>query len=177
MKCRATGGNILGQLSYPRMLPPPMALSDTACRNAHKSDKSKDGKAFKLFDEKDLFLLVKPTASGWGKWWGLNTDSTERKKQFSLGTYPEINLGQAREKRDEARKLVAAMIDPGEHRKAVKEARADSVANSFERMGGQKRLRLGLKRITVPSACSNETFFHGLVVDQSRKSCLTGQTH
>jgi hypothetical protein len=43
-----------------------MALSDTACRNAHKSDKAKDGKAFKLFDEKGLFLLVKPTASGWG---------------------------------------------------------------------------------------------------------------
>lgn len=109
-----------------------MSLSDTACRNAHKSDKAKDGKAFKLFDDKGLFLLVKPTASGWGKWWRFKYRFDNKEKQLSLGTYPEISLGQAREKRDEARKLVAAMIDPGENRKAVKEARADSVANSFE---------------------------------------------
>ena len=109
-----------------------MALSDTACRNAHKSDKAKDGKAFKLFDDKGLFLLVKPTASGWDKWWRFKYRFDNKEKQLSLGTYPEVSLGQAREKRDEARKLVAAMIDPGENRKAVKEARADSVANSFE---------------------------------------------
>lgn len=109
-----------------------MALSDTACRNAHKSDKAKNGKAFKLFDDKGLFLLVKPTASGWGKWWRFKYRFDNKEKLISLGTYPEISLGQAREKRDEARKLVAAMIDPGENRKAVKEARADSVANSFE---------------------------------------------
>ncbi|WP_446810144.1 tyrosine-type recombinase/integrase [Methylomonas sp. 2BW1-5-20] len=109
-----------------------MALSDTACRNAHKSDKAKDGKAFKLFDDKGLFLLVKPTESGWGKWWRFKYRFEGKEKQLSLGTYPEVSLGQAREKRDEARKLVAATIDPGENRKAIKEARADSVANSFE---------------------------------------------
>jgi integrase len=109
-----------------------MTLSDTACRNAHKSDKAKDGKAFKLFDDKGLFLLVKPTESGWGKWWRFKYRFEGKEKQLSLGTYPEVSLGQAREKRDEARKLVAATIDPGENRKAIKEARADSVANSFE---------------------------------------------
>jgi integrase len=120
-----------------------MALSDTACRNAHKSDKAKDGKAFKLFDDKGLFLLVKPTASGWGKWWRFKYRFDNKEKLLSLGTYPEISLGQAREKRDEARKLVAAMIDPGENRKAVKEARADNVANSFEiiaREWGSKKI-------------------------------------
>lgn len=109
-----------------------MALSDTACRNAHKSDKAKDGKAFKLFDDKGLFLLVKPTESGWGKWWRFKYRFDGKEKQLSLGTYPEVSLGQAREKRDDARKLVAATIDPGENRKAVKEARADSISNSFE---------------------------------------------
>lgn len=110
----------------------PMALSDTACRNAHKSDKAKDGKAFKLFDEKGLFLLVKPTGNGWGKWWRFKYNFDRTEKQLSLGIYPDISLAQAREKRDEARKLVAAGIDPGENRKAVKEARAESIANSFE---------------------------------------------
>lgn len=109
-----------------------MSLSDTTCKNAHKSEKAKDGKAFKLFDDKGLFLLIKPTASGWGKWWRFKYRFDGKEKQLSLGTYPEISLSQAREKRDEARKLVAAMIDPGENRKAIKEARAESTANSFE---------------------------------------------
>jgi hypothetical protein len=44
-------------------------LTDTACKNAHKSDKAKLGKAFKLADEKGLFLLVKPNLKGCAKWW------------------------------------------------------------------------------------------------------------
>lgn len=109
-----------------------MALSDTACKNSHKSDKAKDCKAFKLFDDKGLFLLVKPTSSGWGKWWRFKYRFDGKEKQLSLGTYPEVSLGQAREKRDEARKLIAAMVDPGENRKAIKVARAINAANSFE---------------------------------------------
>lgn len=77
-------------------------------------------------------MLVKPTESGWDKWWRFKYRFDGKQKQLTLDTYPEVSLGQAREKRDEARKLVAAMIDPGENRKAVKEVRAYSVANSFE---------------------------------------------
>jgi hypothetical protein len=46
-----------------------MALSDTACKNAHKHEKTTTGKQFKLTDEKGLYLLLKPQADGWGKWW------------------------------------------------------------------------------------------------------------
>ncbi len=38
----------------------------------------------------------------------------------------------ARERRDEARKLLATDIDPGEHRKVMKTASTDRAANSFE---------------------------------------------
>jgi hypothetical protein len=44
-------------------------LTDTACKNAHRGDKAKLGKAFKLADEKGLFLLVKPNIKGCAKWW------------------------------------------------------------------------------------------------------------
>jgi len=40
---------------------------------------------------------------------------------ISLGTYPEVSLADARDKRDVARKQVAAGVDPGKHRKAQKE--------------------------------------------------------
>jgi integrase len=109
-----------------------MPLSDTACKNAHKNEKAGSGKPFKLSDEKGLFLLVKPQADGWGKWWRFKYRFEGKEKLLSLGTYPETSLAQAREKRDEARKQIAAGIDPGENRKAVKAARAESVANSFE---------------------------------------------
>jgi len=49
-----------------------------------------------------------------------------REKLLSLGTYPEVGLKEARDKRDEARKQLAAGIDPGEARKAQKTAEADS---------------------------------------------------
>jgi hypothetical protein len=44
-------------------------LTDTACKNAHRSEKAKLGKAFKLADEKGLLLLVKPGVKGWSKGW------------------------------------------------------------------------------------------------------------
>ncbi|EGY28262.1 hypothetical protein Rin_00018110 [Candidatus Regiella insecticola 5.15] len=50
---------------------------------------------------------------------------------LALGVYPEITLSDARHKRDQARKLVAAGTDPSEYKKAVK-VEQQSAANSFE---------------------------------------------
>jgi integrase len=48
-----------------------------------------------------------------------------------MGTYPDTSLRDARDKREAARKLLAAGIDPGEQRKAVKAAGEERAANSF----------------------------------------------
>ena len=101
-----------------------MPLTDTAVRNAKASEKP-----IKLFDEKGLFLLI---ATSGGKWWRLKYRYGGKEKLLSLGTYPEVSLKAAREKRDDARKLLATDVDPGENRKAQKEAKADRAANSFE---------------------------------------------
>jgi integrase len=101
-----------------------MSLSDTAIKNAKPS-----AKAVKLSDEKGLFLLLSPAG---GKWWRLKYRFGGKEKLLSLGTYPEVSLKEAREKRDEARKLLAADIDPSENRKAVKAAKVERGANSFE---------------------------------------------
>ena len=55
-----------------------------------------------------------------------------KEKTLALGVYPETTLKQAREKREIARKQIADGIDPCENKKAVKEAKAESAANSFE---------------------------------------------
>ncbi|PLK47042.1 integrase arm-type DNA-binding domain-containing protein [Uliginosibacterium sp. TH139] len=101
-----------------------MPLSDTAVRNAKPSDKP-----VKMADEKGLFLLLTPAG---GKWWRIKYRYGGKEKLLSLGTYPDVSLKEARDKRDEARKLLANDIDPGAQRKAQKAAGEEKAANSFE---------------------------------------------
>ena len=102
-----------------------MPLTDTAVKNA----KPRPDKAYKLPDEKGLYLLV--TVNG-GKWWRFDYRFDGKRKTLSMGTYPDTTLKQARDKRDNARSKLSDGIDPGENRKAVKSSRAESVSNSFE---------------------------------------------
>lgn len=101
-----------------------MPLTDTLIRKAKPADKQT-----KLFDEKGLFLLLTPAG---GKWWRLKYRFGGKEKLLSLGTYPEVSLKDARERRDEARRLLANEVDPGEARKAKKAAGNERAANSFE---------------------------------------------
>ena len=48
-----------------------------------------------------------------GKWWRWKYRYLGKEKRLSLGTYPDTGLADARSKRDEARKLLAAGVDPG----------------------------------------------------------------
>lgn len=101
-----------------------MALTDTGVRNAKPGTKPA-----KLFDERGLFMIVTPAG---GKWWRLKYRSDNKEKLLSLGTYPDVGLEDARERRDAARKLIADGIDPGVNRKAQKAARQERATNSFE---------------------------------------------
>ncbi|HJW23934.1 MAG TPA: integrase arm-type DNA-binding domain-containing protein [Rhodocyclaceae bacterium] len=101
-----------------------MPLTDTAIRNAKPTEKAQ-----KLFDGGGLYLEVAPSG---GKWWRLKYRFGGKEKRISLGVYPDVGLKEARERRDEARKLLANDIDPGESRKAQKAATVLRAANSFE---------------------------------------------
>lgn len=78
---------------------------------------------FKMADEKGLTLLIEPTGA---KLWRFRFRFEGRESMLSLGSYPDTSLALAREKRDEARRLLAAGINPAAARKAAREARADS---------------------------------------------------
>jgi integrase len=109
-----------------------MPLTDTAIRNA-KPGISPSGNAtekpYKMGDTGGLYLEVAPSG---GKWWRFKYRFDRKEKRVSLGVYPDVSLKDARQRRDEARKLVAAGVDPGENRKAQKMARSDQATNSFE---------------------------------------------
>ncbi|MDO9105511.1 MAG: integrase arm-type DNA-binding domain-containing protein [Methylovulum sp.] len=101
-----------------------MPLSDTAIKNAKPKDKP-----YKLTDEKGMFLLINANGS---KYFRYNYRFNGKRKTLSLGVYPLTTLKDAREKRDTAKKQIDGGIDPSENRKAVKSAKAESAANSFE---------------------------------------------
>jgi integrase len=100
------------------------ALTDTAVRKAKPAAKTQ-----RLFDGGGLYLEIAPTG---GKWWRQKYRFLGKEKRLSHGTYPDVSLADAREKRDAARRLLAAGVDPGEHRKASRAALEERAANSFE---------------------------------------------
>ena len=101
-----------------------MALSNTAIINAKAADKS-----YKMYDTDGLYLQVTPQG---GKWWRLKYRFGGKEKLLSLGTYPDISLSQARQKREDAKKLLAIDIDPSENRKQSKANNKLNTENSFE---------------------------------------------
>ena len=102
-----------------------MALTNTAIQNAKPSEKS-----YKIYDTDGLFMQVTPAG---GKWWRFKYRFEGKEKLLSLGTYPEVSLKQARDKRDDARKLIANdQIDPSDNRQKIKAEKKLSSANSFE---------------------------------------------
>ena len=101
-----------------------MPLTDTMIRTAKPAEKPR-----RLFDGGGLYLEVSPAG---GKLWRLKYRHGGKEKRLALGAYPATGLKDARDKRDAARKLLAADVDPAEHRKAAKAAGDERAANSFE---------------------------------------------
>lgn len=95
-------------------------LTDAAIRKAKPIDKPQ-----RLFDGGGLYLEISPAG---GKLWRLKYRFGGKDKRLALGAYPDIGLADARERRDDARKLLAAGADPGEQRKAEKVERAKAAA-------------------------------------------------
>lgn len=63
------------------------------------------------------------TSTG-GKLWRLKYRLGGKEKLLALGAYPDVSLKDARRRRDDARELIAQDVDPGEQKKAVKDAAA-----------------------------------------------------
>lgn len=124
-----------------------MALTDAAIRAAKPARAQ-----FKLYDEGGLFLIVRPSG---GRLWRLKYRHLGREQQLSFGRYPEVGLKQARERRDEARKLIASGTNPAFEKKRAAVAASIGAANTFSAIAIElieKREREGLKDVTTGKA-------------------------
>ena len=100
-------------------------LTDTQIRKI----KPTEGKTTpdRYLDGNNLYLIVFPTG---GKRWIMDYRFERRRKSYSIGTYPNVSLATAREKRDDARKLLNQGIDPNAVKKEAKriEKKTDTFA-------------------------------------------------
>jgi integrase len=96
------------------------ALTDKGIKATIKTA-MKTGTPKRVADGAGLYLEARPTGSGW---WRLRYWNAGIEGLISLGTYPEVPLKLARERRDKARSALASGIDPSEQRKADRAAAA-----------------------------------------------------
>lgn len=111
-----------------------MALTDTAIRAAKPK-----AKPYRLYDERGLYLEVSPAG---GKLFRFKYRYQGKEKRLAFGSYPDVSLKRARDRRDDARRLLADGIDPAEQCKSVKRSRSDA-ADTFEGIGREWLAKFG----------------------------------
>lgn len=134
----------------PEPMPP---LSDLAIQRAKPS-----GKTQKLFDGGGLYLEISPAG---GRWWRLKYRFGGKEKRLALGVYPEVTLALARNRREDARRLLAQGTDPSQQKKDAAAAKAGLGALTFESIGREwmkGRIWAPSYRIKVEAWMENDVF-------------------
>lgn len=99
-------------------------LSDVQIRRTKPALKPR-----KLFDGGGLFLLVHPNGS---KYWRLKYRYAGKERLLALGVYPKVGLADARAQSDEAKRLIAAGVDPVHDRRARRTTANAESAQTFK---------------------------------------------
>jgi Arm DNA-binding domain len=101
-----------------------MPLTDVKCRNAKGQIKP-----YKLSDGGGLHLLVNADGT---KYWRLAYRWHGKQRTLALGVYPAVGLMEARAARDDAKRSLAANIDPSAVKRERIRAAKVATGNTFE---------------------------------------------
>jgi integrase len=110
-----------------------MALADVTVRQAKKATKP-----YKITDARGLYIEIRPTGKKlWRYRYRMPDPKTGKRREnvYAIGEYPEISLDAAREKRNQARRLVKQGIHPAHDRHAKRAEQITEGANTFEAIG------------------------------------------
>jgi hypothetical protein len=118
-----------------------MPLTDTKCRNAKGQIKPR-----KLSDGGGLHLLINPDGA---KYWRLAYRWRGKQRTLAVGVYPAIGLMEARAARDEAKRNLAADIDPSVVKQERKRAARIATDNTL-RASGTKTGKVRVAPTTLP---------------------------
>lgn len=106
-------------------------------------------KAYSLADSQGLHIFIQPNGS---KLWRFKYRFLDKQKTLHLGGWPQVSLADARARRDEAKKQIAAGIDPALEKKRARIAVKYAAANTFEAVAKEwlvKCERDGLAQVTI----------------------------
>lgn len=107
-----------------------------AAINSHR--KEQDNSLIKLADGNGLFFII--DKKGYTYWrFDYTRPISKKRNSVSFGTYPEISLVDAREKRLEYRKLIAQNIDPAVEKIREKEQAQFALNNTFKAIAEEYR--------------------------------------
>ena len=101
-----------------------MALTALEVSKSKAADKPQ-----RLADGGNMYLLIQPNGA---KYWRMDYRLAGKRKTLAIGVYPDISLSDAREQREQARKLIANGVDPVAVKQAQKVASVALSENSFE---------------------------------------------
>jgi integrase len=121
-----------------------MALTDARIRSAKPADK-----LYKLSDGGGLQLWITPDGA---KRWRLAYRFEGKQRTLAIGVYPKVSLGDAREARQSAKKLLKEGRDPSLEKRLAKQQRAEASANTFDAIADElldKKKREGRARATL----------------------------
>ncbi len=137
-----------------------MPLTDIKIRNAKAGPKP-----VKLSDGGGLQIVVSPVG---GRSWKLAYRFGGKQRELTLGSYPAVSLQEARQLRDDAKRVLVSGIDPGEKRRLDKLAKVTSDAMTFDLVSAEllaKKRREGKAASTISKlewlyALASEGFGH-----------------
>ena len=115
-------------------------LTETKIRNAKPRERP-----YKLADGGGLTLLVRPNGA---KLWRFRYRFHGAENMLSVGAFPDVGLALARERRDDARKLLARDVDPSAARTEAKAAQS----HRFEDIAREWMEKQKLAAVTVAKA-------------------------
>lgn len=114
---------------------------------------------YKTGDSLGLYLEVRPDGA---KFWRLRYRWAGKQNTLSCGVYPETGLDDARRRRDAARALLAAGIDPSQHAKAERarlrdeQARAKVATRFMLANDGALTFRFGSRNVSLTPSETTE---------------------
>lgn len=133
-------------------------LTAIKVRNLKPESKNK-----RYTDGGGLYLEVTPAG---GKYWRLKYRIHDKEKRLSIGVYGsgdgKVSLQEAREARDEAKKLLAQQIDPADAKRMAKNKSREESANTFEAIAVEW-LKGYEERVTEKQYLNNRTRLEKLV--------------
>ena len=107
-----------------------MARLTSPLTNTEIKQSKPKSKEYNLADGEGLMLRVKPTGS---KFWIFNyyRPFTKKRANISFGKYPEVTLAIARQRKQEARELLANDVDPKTFKEELAQKNKSALENTF----------------------------------------------